>query len=153
VHPFPVAQLNGSMTDQDARRHVAIERAGAGKYTATNQHGSTITVGNGSDGEFSPVELLLAAIAGCTAIDVDVVTSRRAEPASFRVETDAVKVRDSDGNRLTDIVVTFRIEFPDGEAGDSARAILPDIVRKSHDRLCTVSRTVELGTPVTSVIA
>jgi uncharacterized OsmC-like protein len=26
---------------------------------------------------------------------------------------------------------------------------MPDVVKKSHDRLCTVSRTVELGTPVT----
>ena len=25
---------------------------------------------------------------------------------------------------------------------------LPDAIRRSHDRLCTVSRTVELGTPV-----
>ena len=29
--------------------------------------------------------------------------------------------------------------------GEKARAILPDIVKKSHDRLCTVSRTIELG--------
>jgi putative redox protein len=45
--------------------------------------------------------------------------------------------------------VTFRIAFPAGEQGDKARELLPDAVRKSHDRLCTVSRTVELGTPVT----
>ena len=34
--------------------------------------------------------------------------------------------------------------------GDAARAVLPDAVRRSHDRLCTVSRTIELGIPVTS---
>jgi len=141
------------MTDQDARRRVRIERAGASRYTATNKRGGTISVGHGGDGEFTPVELLLTAIAACTAIDVDTVTSRRAEPRSFQVETEADYVRDRDGNRLADITVTFRIEFPEGEAGDSARAILPDIVRKSHDRLCTVSRTIELGTPVTPVIA
>ena len=45
-------------------------------------------------------------------------------------------------------MVTFRIRFPGGEDGDKARALLPDAVRKSHDRLCTVSRTVELGTPI-----
>jgi len=44
--------------------------------------------------------------------------------------------------------VTFRIRFPEGEDGDEARELLPDAVRKSHDRLCTVSRTVELGTPI-----
>jgi len=65
---------------------------------------------------------------------------------------DANKVRDEAGNHLTDIVVTFRIRFPEGEQGDKARALLPDAVKKSHDRLCTVSRTVELGTPIASRI-
>jgi uncharacterized OsmC-like protein len=141
------------MTDQDARRHVSIERTGAKKYTATNDHGGTIAIGDGSGSEFTPVELLLAAIAGCTAIDVDIVTTRRAEPVSFQVDTDALKQGGAEGNHLENIVVTYRIEFPDGEAGDSARAILPDIVKKSHDRLCTVSRTVERGTPVSTKIA
>jgi hypothetical protein len=29
---------------------------------------------------------------------------------------------------------------------------LPDVVNKSHDRLCTVGRTIELGTPIATVI-
>ena len=98
--------------------------------------------------DFTPVDLLLAGIGGCTAVDVDILTSRRAEPEAFEVHVDAEKVRDDTGNHLADIVVTFRVRFPDGEGGDKARALLPDAVRKSHDRLCTVSRTVELGIPV-----
>jgi putative redox protein len=137
------------MMSEDTRRHVAIDRVSAGTYIAANERGGTISVGDGSGDAFTPVELLLAAIAGCTAIDVDPITSRRAEPDSFRVEADANKVRDESGNHLTDIVVTFKIAFPAGTAGDDASAILPDIVQKSHDRLCTVSRTIELGTPVT----
>jgi len=39
-----------------------------------------------------------------------------------------------------------------GEGGDAARTILPDAVKKSHDRLCTVSRTIEAGTPVSTRI-
>ena len=109
-------------------------------------------MGAGAGTDFSPVELLLAAIGGCTSIDVDILTSRRAEPDAFEVLVDARKVRDEAGNRLTDVLVTFRLSFPDGEAGDSARAILPDAVKKSHDRLCTVSRTVEVGTPIATRI-
>jgi hypothetical protein len=45
-----------------------------------------------------------------------------------------------------------KIAFPAGEQGDQARKLLPDAVRKSHDRLCTVSRTVELGTPIATRI-
>jgi uncharacterized OsmC-like protein len=131
---------------------VAIDRVSANKYTATNERGGTIMVGDGRDADFTPVDLLMAAIAGCTAIDVDLVTSRRAEPGRFRIEVDASKVRDAGGNHLADIVVTFKVTFPDGEGGDAARAILPGIVRQSHDRLCTVSRTIELGTPIATRI-
>ncbi len=65
---------------------------------------------------------------------------------------DAEKVRDEAGNHLTDIEVTFRITFPGGAQGDEARALLPDVVKKSHDRLCTVGRTVEIATPIATRI-
>ena len=97
--------------------------------------------------------LLLAAIGGCTAIDVDMITTKRVEPAEFHVETTGDKIRDEGGgNRLTNLAVTFTVRFPDGEAGDAARERLPKAVQMSHDRLCTVSRTVELGTPVATTI-
>ncbi len=138
---------------QDGHRQVRIERDAAGRYTVTNERGGTISVGTGDAGEFTPVELLLAAIGGCTAIDVDVLTSRRAEPSQFSVDVAAEKVHDLTGNRLKDIAVTFRVSFPGGEAGDAARALLPGAVRRSHDSLCTVGKTVELGTPITAGIA
>jgi uncharacterized OsmC-like protein len=137
---------------QDTHRQVSIARDAAGKYTVTNERGGTLPVGTGSDGEFTPVELLLAAIGACTAVDVDVLTSRRAEPTAFTVEVGAEKIRDAVGSRLTDIAVTFHVAFPEGEGGDAARKLLPGAVRRSHDSLCTVSKTVELGTPVTSTI-
>ncbi len=140
------------MTADDTRRHVTIDRVRNSHYTVTNARGATISVGDGSNADFTPVELLLTAIGGCTSVDVDLVTSRRAEPESFRVKVEATKVRDGQGNHLTDIVVTFKVEFPDGEGAQAARAVLPDIVRKSHERLCTVSRTVEIGTPVNTLI-
>jgi putative redox protein len=137
---------------EDTHRAVTIERIVNSHYTATNARGGTITVGTADTTDFSPVELLLVAIGACTAIDVDILTSRRAEPDSFTVVVGAEKVRDAGGNIMKDITVTFRIAFPEGEDGDKARALLPDAVKKSHERLCTVSRTVEQGTPVTPII-
>ena len=136
------------MTTDSAHRSVRLERIENSRYVVTNDRGGQISIGKGEGTDFTPVDLLLAGIGGCTAVDVDILTSRRAEPDAFEVLVDAEKVHDDAGNRLTDIVVTFRIRFPDGERGDAARALLPDAVRKSHDRLCTVSRTVELGTPI-----
>jgi putative redox protein len=133
-------------------RNVTVERIANGVFTATNTRGGQLRFGTGSGTDFTPTELLLAAIGGCTAIDVEILTSRRAEPETFEVGVGAEKIRDADGNRLADIEVTFRIAFPAGEKGDEARAILPDVVKKSHDRLCTVGRTVETGTPITERI-
>jgi len=136
------------MTTESVHRVVTVQRIAGGEFAAVNSRGGRITFGTGSGTEFTPTEMLLAAIGGCTAIDVDILTSRRAEPERFEVQVDADKVRDEFCNRLTGIEVTFRIAFPAGEQGDAARAILPNVVGKSHDRLCTVGRTVEIGTPI-----
>ena len=133
---------------EDSLRLVTVRRTATGHFTATNAHGHTITFGTGDSAEFTPVELLLAAIGGCTAADVDVSTSRHAEPTEFTVTVSGHKVGDEGGNRMTDLAVNFCVTFPDGESGDRARAILPRAVAVSHDRLCTVSRTVDAGTPV-----
>ena len=140
------------MTSDSAHRSVRLVRIEAGRYTAINERGGKIVIGSSDGTNFTPVELLLAAIGGCTAVDVDILTSRRSGPESFEIVVDAERARDQAGSHLTDLQVTFRVTFPAGEQGDKARDLLPDAVRKSHDRLCTVSRTVELGTPVTTRI-
>ena len=137
----------------DTLRSVRIERTSVGRYTVHNVRGGSIPVGTGGDDAFTPVELLLVAIGGCTSADVDLITSKRAEPTRFTVSVTGHRVRDeAGGNRMRDLAVEFTVTFPEGEAGDAAREALPRAVRISHDRLCTVSRTVELGTPVSTAI-
>ncbi|MEO7979870.1 MAG: OsmC family protein [Sporichthyaceae bacterium] len=131
-------------------RTVTVSRGPHGVLHATNVRGGTLVVGAGDGDGFTPSELLMVALGSCTAADVDALTSRRAEPASFEVQVEADKVRDEAGNRLANLVVTFRVVFPDGETGDAARAVLPEAVKRSHDRLCTVGRTIESGCPVTN---
>ncbi len=141
------------MSTSENRRTVTIERIGERAYRARNARGGELEFGGGSGDDFTPVELLLTAIGGCSGIDVDIITGRRATASSFRITVGADKIRDDDGNHLSNVEVTFDIVFPDGDDGDAARTVLPEAVRKSHDRLCTVSRTVELETPVTTRIA
>ena len=113
-----------------------------------NPRGGRIRFASGEHEAFTPLELLLAAIAGCTAADVDYITVKRSEPTRFDVRIRGDKVRDETGNCVKNIRVDLDLTFPDGEAGDAAREILPSAAQRSHDRLCTVSRTIELGTPV-----
>jgi putative redox protein len=140
------------MSTGSGHRSVTVERTSAGHYTATNVRGGRLALGKGDTADFSPVELLLVAMAGCTGIDVDIVTSRRAEPDTFEVRAQADKVRDEQGNHLTNVELTFRIAFPDTEPGREAQSLVPGLVQASHDRLCTVGRTVEIGTPIANRI-
>lgn len=136
------------MTDENVRT-VDITRLEKGLYEATNRHGVKLVFGHDNTKNFSAVELLLAAIAGCSGTDVDFITSKRADPTSFAVHISGEKVRDESGkNHVADISLTFDIRFPEGEEGDAARGVLERAVRQSHDRLCSVSQTVERGTPI-----
>jgi putative redox protein len=138
----------GDMATDSTHRSLTVERVAPGRFEAVNSRGGRIAFGTGGNEEFTPTELLLIAIGGCTAIDVDILTSRRSEPESFEIAVDADKVRDENGNHLANIEVTYKITFPAGEDGDKARAVLPDAARRSHERLCTVGRTVELPSPI-----
>ncbi len=130
-------------------RSIEMTRLAKGRYEATNSRGGRLVLGQGGTGEeFSPVELLLVAIAGCSAIDVDFIVAKRAEPTRLDVRMTGDKIRDELGNRLTNLALSFDVEFPDDEAGRAAYDVLPRAVQQSHDRLCTVSRTVEVGTPI-----
>lgn len=135
----------------DPHRSVSLERLSKGRLRATNKAGDTIEVGEGDDA-FSPVELMLTALGACTAIDIDYIVSKRDEPTSFRIRVDADKIRDDGGNRLIDFVVTFDARFAESDAGQAALDVLPRAVQQSHDRLCTITRTIEIGATVESVI-
>jgi putative redox protein len=133
-------------------RSIDLTRIGATRYKATNARGGVLPIGSGDDPDFSPVELLLAAIAGCGAIDVDLITGKRAQPEHFEVRAEGHKVRDEKGNHLVGLRVTFDVRFPESEGGDRAREALPRAVQQSRDRLCTVGRTVALGEPIEYVV-
>jgi putative redox protein len=132
----------------DSLRTVKLSRLGRHHFQAENSRGGTLSFGNARWGEFTPVELLLVAIGGCTAMDVDAITVKRSEPARFQVTCSGHYSRSVHGNHITDIKVDFDVEFPDNDSGRAAADVLEIAIKKSHDRLCTVTRTVELETPV-----
>ena len=100
------------MANESTHRKLTVERFAPGRFAAVNPRGGRIVFGTGDGEDFTPTELLLIAIGGCTAIDIDILTSRRSEPESFEIDVDADKIRDEGGNHLTNIEVTYRITFP-----------------------------------------
>ncbi len=141
-----------SESPDPALRSVELSRVSTGHYRARNGAGAQIEFGQG-EGLLTPVELLLAAIAGCSSIDVDVATSRSAEPTGFRVDATAYNLTEDGANRVNDINLFFNLAFPDDEHGRKAASMVKRLVALSHDKYCTVSRTVERGTAVTNNVS
>lgn len=132
-------------------RAVSIERVASRHYRATNAKGDSLDFGQG-EGLLTPVELLLAAIAGCSAIDVDVVTGRRAEAEEFTVTSSGLRqVEENGAVKMDDIEVSFNVRFPATEAGEKAQSMVDRLIRLSAEKDCTVSRTVEHGSKVTFI--
>ena len=137
------------MTDATSdHRSVDLEKVGEHRYKAVNARGGVLTLGHGDDPDFTPVELLLAALAGCGAIDIDFITGKRAPFETFAARAEGRKVRDEGGNHLVGLTVTYDVTFPAGEGGDAARSVLESAIQRSQDRLCTVGRTITLGDEV-----
>ncbi|GAA1047325.1 OsmC family protein [Rothia amarae] len=128
-------------------RSVKVERVEKQRYRATNSEGASVEFGQG-EGLLNPVEMLLAAIAGCSAIDVDVVTSRRSEPEVFEVKPSAIKLNEDGAVRLDDVEVSFNVRFPNDAKGKQAEQLVDRLMKLSHEKDCTVSRTVEHGANV-----
>lgn len=125
---------------------VSLVRTSQGRYLAMNRNGIEIELGQGFD-VFSPVELLLAALAGCAAVDLDTATTRQTEPEVFKVGVEAEKCSDG-GNHLEHVKVSFSLRFPDTKEGNEARDMVEPALEMSHEQLSTVSRTLEQSTPV-----
>lgn len=133
---------------EDTERSIEMRRLGKGRFEAVNTRGTRLLVESGGGEAFTPVELLLTAIAGCTSLDVEAITSKRTEATRFEVRMTGDKIRDELGNRMTNLVLTLDVEFPDDEEGAVATERLPKALAQSHDRLCSVGRTVQIGTPI-----
>ena len=131
-----------------SHRHIEISRLRKARFVARNERGGELEFGEGDDEAFSPIELLLTAIAGCSAIDVDYITAKRAEADRLDLTISGEKIRDDLGNRLVDLLLEIDAAFPVGEGGDAAREVLAGAVDRSRERICTVSRTVTVGSPL-----
>ena len=124
--------------------HVTVERTDTG-FIARNNRGAEITFGTGGDDtDFTPVELLLAAVGGCNIVTVEPLTAKRGHRlVKLAATVDAEKVT---VNQLGTVVMTYDVELPPDDA--EADGVYRAVAQRVHDRMCTVTTALTTETPM-----
>ncbi|MFJ9780486.1 OsmC family protein [Amycolatopsis sp. NPDC101161] len=124
-----------------------VQRDGQHAFTGRNDRGAEVRLGRaGAEGAFSPAELLQIAAAGCSAVTAEeLITRRVGEDAKFRVTVSAD--RREGASELDAVHVAFDVDVSTLAADQ--REALAGAVDRAIERLCTVSRTLKKGIPVT----
>jgi len=126
-----------------------VRREGEHEFTGRNERGATVRLGRkGAPEAFSPVELLQIAVAGCAAVTAEELITRRTGP-----ELRATVAADRHEGAAERDAVHVRFDVDLSELGADERATLVAAVNRAIERLCTVSRTLEKGVPVTEDFA
>ncbi|RKT86657.1 Uncharacterized OsmC-related protein [Saccharopolyspora antimicrobica] len=126
---------------------VEVTRTGQHTFLATNPRGAQVAIGREDAPEaFTPGELLLAAIAACSAVTSENLLVRRlGEDAELTVHADRTKVPE-DKHKFARVQVGFDVDLSAVEGED--RTKLLEAVERAITKYCTVSRSVEEGTPI-----
>jgi putative redox protein len=120
---------------------------------ATNEDGVSLQMDGidrigGINGGFRPMEMLLAAVGGCSAIDVvTILTKQRQNPDDLEVEVtgDRVEVEGAQYTEFKTIHIHFKLSGAHLDENKVARAI--DL---SLNKYCSVSKTLEKTATITS---
>ena len=124
-----------------------VQRDGQHSFVGRNDRGAEVRLGRtGAEGAFSPAELLQIAAAGCSAVTAEeLITRRVGEDAKFRVAVTAD--RREGASELDAVHVAFDVDV--STLAEDQRTALAGAVDRAIERLCTVSRTLKKGIPVT----
>lgn len=128
---------------------VTLKQIAGADFEAVNERGVSVRVGGAADfggsGELMrPMEMVLASLASCSAIDVlHILKKQRQEPTNLEVEVDG-KRADAIPAVYTDIHVHFRA------SGDVEPAKLEKAVALSMEKYCSVTRMLQSTVTITS---
>jgi|SRR5262245_8399816 len=127
----------------DGNRHLTLTAHDAWSMTAVNRNGVELTIDGKGEHGFTPLELLMAALGSCGAIDFALLMEKQRESVTpFMMDVDGLK----EDLRMHWLRVTYDLEGdPDLRKVERARV-------KTASDLCTVSRTLTSGCPVDHVV-
>lgn len=118
-------------------------------FEAKNEQGGKVRVDanseiGGIEGGLSPMEMLLAAIGGCSSVDVlNILKKQRQEVQDFRVEVEADKQEMDTYSKYKAINLHFILTGgPDAKKVEKA-------IELSIGKYCSVSKALEKGSEIT----
>ncbi|GAA1897827.1 OsmC family protein [Asanoa iriomotensis] len=124
--------------------HVEVERTDDGGYVARNGRGAEIRFGTADGTDFTPVELLLAALGGCNIVTVEPLTAQRHHRlARLAAVLESEKVKP---NKLGPITMTYDVTLPPDDA--EAEPVFRAVAERVHEKYCTVSTALREQTTV-----
>jgi putative redox protein len=126
---------------------ITLRGLGGQVVEATGGTDGRVVMGpKGTPDSFTPVELLLAAIAGCSGMDLCTLSEREGGAVGeFEVRVRGVKPIGA--SRLSQITVTYVLPEAEAEA-NAAEALVAEV-----SELCTVALTVAEGSPIEHTLA
>jgi putative redox protein len=128
----------------EGNRHLRMTVNPDDTVTVTNKHGTELLVDINGERGLSPLELLLAALGACSAVDFAILMRKQRDPVEpLHLEVDG----DKEDQRMQWLRVTYHVH-----EGADERKVERSRSKVAND-LCTVSRTIASGTPVAHVIA
>jgi putative redox protein len=121
---------------------------GADGYSAENQSGALVLMGKDKNGQpvISPMEMLLAGLAGCTGIDIiDILRKKRQLPTEFKLKVRGNQKIDAYPKAYTEFEVEYLLWGENLIAKDVEQAI-----RLSEEKYCSVGGTLVKAGPIRS---
>jgi putative redox protein len=131
-----------------ATKKVVLERLVGHRFLGRNEQGDKVMIdGDQPATGMRPMELLLAALAGCTAYDVvDIMDKKRQTLTSYRIEAVGERAEDHP-RRYTHIVVTHYASGP-----SVTYEALSKAAQLSHEKYCSVSASLNMPVEVKVVV-
>lgn len=131
------------MTPRDPLPQVTAVRTAKDLYTVRSASGGELKVGApGTEGAFTPGELLQAALAGCSALSADAQLASKLGP-DFDVAVTVDATRETDENRVEKLLVTLATDM--SSLSEEDRDKLLTRTDRIIDRLCAVKRSLNAG--------
>jgi uncharacterized OsmC-like protein len=124
-------------------RHLEMTVNADDTVTVTNKHGTQLLVDLEGIRGLSPLELLLAALGSCSAVDFALLMRKQRDPVEpLRIEVDG----DKEEMRMQ----WLRVRYHVADGHDAAK--VERAREKTAVDLCTVSRTLADGCPVEHIV-